>query len=76
MLKLDVLELSQISHLISFVDKACWDIPNRYTCDVVLNQQARVAHGGGMVDSLPDGPIAEKPMAVQEDAGAYGGYPS
>jgi hypothetical protein len=25
-------------------------IPNRYTSDVVLNQQARVAHQGGMAD--------------------------
>jgi hypothetical protein len=48
------------------------DIPNRYTSDVVLNQQARVAHGGGMADSLPGGPVAGKPMAVH-DAGAYGG---
>jgi hypothetical protein len=29
-----------------------------------------------MVDSLLSGSVAEKPMAVQEDAGAYGGYPS
>jgi hypothetical protein len=31
------------------------DIPNRYTSDVVLNQQARVAHQGGMADccSIP-----------------------
>jgi hypothetical protein len=43
-----------------------------YTSDVVLNQQARVAHGGGMANCLPGGPVAEKPMAVQ-DAGAYGG---
>jgi hypothetical protein len=48
------------------------DIPNRYTSDVVLNQQARVAHGGGMADCLPGGLVAGKPMAVQ-DAGAYGG---
>jgi hypothetical protein len=27
------------------------DTPNRYTSDVVLNQQARVAHQGGMADS-------------------------
>jgi hypothetical protein len=47
------------------------DIPNRYTSDVILNQQARVAHGGGMADCLPGGPIAGKPMAVL-DAGAYG----
>jgi hypothetical protein len=48
------------------------DIPNRYTSDVVLNQQAKMAHGGGMADSLPGGPVAGKPMAVQ-DTGAYGG---
>jgi hypothetical protein len=48
------------------------DIPNGYTSDVVLNQQARVAHEGGMVDCLPGGPVAGKPMAVL-DAGAYGG---
>jgi hypothetical protein len=51
---------------------AIGDIPNRYTSDVVLNQQARVAHGGGMADCLPGGPVAGKPMTVQ-DAGAYGG---
>jgi hypothetical protein len=33
------------------------DIPNRYTSDVVLNQQARVAHQGGMADCLPGGPV-------------------
>jgi hypothetical protein len=48
------------------------DIPNRYTSDVVLNQQARVAHGGGMADHLSGGPVAGKTMAVQ-GAGAYGG---
>jgi hypothetical protein len=37
------------------------DIPSRYTSDVVLNQQARVAHGGGMADSLPVGPVAGSP---------------
>jgi hypothetical protein len=40
------------------------DIPNGYTSDVVLNQQARVAHEGGMVDCLPGSPVAGKPMAV------------
>jgi hypothetical protein len=25
-----------------------------------------------MADSLPSGPVAGKPMVVQEDAGAYG----
>jgi hypothetical protein len=44
----------------------CWDIPNRYTNDVVLNLQARLAHGGGMVDCLPGGPVAGKPMTVQD----------
>jgi hypothetical protein len=48
------------------------DIPNGYTSDVVLNQQVRVAHGGGMADCLPGGPVAGKLMAVQ-DTGAYGG---
>jgi hypothetical protein len=48
------------------------DIPNRYTSDVVLNQQARVAHQGGMVDCLPGGPVARETMAVL-DAGAHGG---
>jgi hypothetical protein len=48
------------------------DIPNRYTSDVVLNQQARVAHQGGMADCLPCGLVAGKPMAVL-DAGAHGG---
>jgi hypothetical protein len=48
------------------------DIPNRYTSDVVLNQQARVAHQGGMADCLPGGPVAGKTMAVL-DAGAHGG---
>jgi hypothetical protein len=28
-----------------------------------------------MADSLPGGPVAGRPMVVQEDAGAYGGYP-
>jgi hypothetical protein len=49
------------------------DIPNRYTSDVVLNQQARVAHLGGMADCLPGGPVAGKTMAVL-DVGAYGGF--
>jgi hypothetical protein len=48
------------------------DIPNRYTSDVVLNQQARVAHKGGMADCLPGGPFAGETMAVL-DAGAHGG---
>jgi hypothetical protein len=48
------------------------DIPNGYTSDVVLNQQARVAHQGGMADCLPGGPVAGKTMAVL-DAGAYCG---
>jgi hypothetical protein len=39
------------------------DIPNGYTSDVVLNQQAWVAHEGGMADYLPGGPVAGKPMA-------------
>jgi hypothetical protein len=34
------------------------DIPNRYTSDVVLYRQTRVAHGGGMADSQPGGLVA------------------
>jgi hypothetical protein len=49
------------------------DIPNGYTSDVVLNQQARVAHQSGMADCLPGGPVAGETMAVL-DAGAYGGF--
>jgi hypothetical protein len=37
------------------------DIPNEYTSDVVLNQQARVAHRSGMADCLPGGPVAGSP---------------
>jgi hypothetical protein len=48
------------------------DIPNRYTSDVVLNQQARVANQGGMADCLPGGPVAGKTMAVL-DTGDHGG---
>jgi hypothetical protein len=49
------------------------DIPNRYTSDVVLNQQARVAHQGWYGRfSIPGGPVAEVAMAVL-DAGTYGG---
>jgi hypothetical protein len=48
------------------------DIPNGYTSDVVLNQQAKVAHQGGMADCLPGGTVAGNTMAVL-DAGAYGG---
>jgi hypothetical protein len=49
------------------------DIPNGYTSDVVLNQQARVAHPswyGGF--AIPGGPVAEANTAVL-DVGAYGG---
>jgi hypothetical protein len=49
------------------------DIPNGYTSDVVLNQQARVAHQGWYGGfAIPGGPIAEDSTAVL-DAGAYGG---
>jgi hypothetical protein len=49
------------------------DIPNRYTSDVVLNQQARVAHQGWYGGfAIPGGPVAEVVTAVL-DAGAYGG---
>jgi hypothetical protein len=34
------------------------DIPNGYTSDVVSYRQTRVAHGGGMADSQPDGLVA------------------
>jgi hypothetical protein len=56
------------SHNLVFVG----DMPNRYTSDVVLNQQARVAHQGGMADCLPGGPVAGSPWRIL-DAGAYGG---
>jgi hypothetical protein len=50
------------------------DIPNGYTSDVVLNQQARVAHQGWYGGfAIPGGPVAEVDMAVL-DAGAYGGF--
>jgi hypothetical protein len=42
------------------------------TSDVVLNQQARVAHQGGMADCLPGGPVAGSPWRIL-DAGAHGG---
>jgi hypothetical protein len=61
--------------ILKFPGATAGDIPNRYTCDVVLNQQARVSHGGGMADSLLGGPVAGQPMAILEDAGAYGGFP-
>jgi hypothetical protein len=48
------------------------DIPNRYTSDVVLNQQARVAHQGWYGGfAIPGGLVAEVATAVL-DAGAYG----
>jgi hypothetical protein len=48
----------------SFMGDACWGYTKWvFTSDVVLNQQARVAHGGGMADCLPGGPVAGKPMA-------------
>jgi hypothetical protein len=50
------------------------DIPNRYTSDVVLNQQARVAHQGWYGGfAILGGPVAEVGTAVP-DAGAYGGF--
>jgi hypothetical protein len=49
------------------------DIPNRYTSNVVLNQQARVAHQGWYGGfAIPGGPVAEVATVVL-DAGAYGG---
>jgi hypothetical protein len=58
--------------ILKFPGGTVGDIPNGYTNDVVLNQQAKVAHEGGMADCLPGGPVAGKPMAVL-DAGVYGG---
>jgi hypothetical protein len=49
------------------------DIPNRYTSDLVLNQQVRVAHQGwygGFI--ISGGPVGEVATAVL-DVGAYGG---
>jgi hypothetical protein len=52
---------------------AVGDIPNRYTSDVILNKQARVAHQGWYGGfAIPGGPVAEIDTAVL-DAGAYGG---
>jgi hypothetical protein len=49
------------------------DIPNRYTSDIVLNQQARVAHQGWYGGfAILGGLVAEVGTAVL-DAGAYGG---
>jgi hypothetical protein len=54
------------------VDQGVGDIPNRYTSDVVQNQQARVAHQGWYGGfAIPGSPVAEDSMAVQ-DAGTYG----
>jgi hypothetical protein len=59
--------------LIKYRSKAfVGDIPNGYTSDVVLNQQARVAHQGGMADCLPGGPVAGSPWRIL-DVGAHGG---
>jgi hypothetical protein len=44
--------------ILKFLGAIVGDIPNRYTSDVVLNHQARVAHQGGMADCLPGGPVA------------------
>jgi hypothetical protein len=65
-------ETMSISKLTKVITITVGDIPNRYTSDVVLNQQARVAHQGGMADCLPGGPVAGKTMAVL-DAGTHGG---
>jgi hypothetical protein len=46
---------------------------NRYTSDIVLNPQARVAYQGWYGGfALPGSPVAEVATAVL-DAGAYGG---
>jgi hypothetical protein len=59
--------------ILKFPGGYCWGIPNRYTSDVVLNQQARVAHQGWYGGfAIPGGPVAEVDTAVL-DAGAYGG---
>jgi hypothetical protein len=58
--------------ILKFPGATIGDIPNRYTSDVVLNQQARVAHQGGMADCLPGGPVAGSPWRIP-DAGAHGG---
>jgi hypothetical protein len=49
--------------ILKFPGGYCWGYTKWYTSDVVLNQQARVAHRGCMVDCLPGGPVAGKPMA-------------
>jgi hypothetical protein len=58
--------------ILKFPGATVGDIPNRYTSNVVLNQQARVTHPGGMADCLPGGSVAGKTMTVL-DAGAHGG---
>jgi hypothetical protein len=58
--------------ILKFPGATVGDIPNRYTSDVVLNQQARVAHQAGMADCLPGGPVAESPWRIL-DVGAHGG---
>jgi hypothetical protein len=58
--------------ILKFPGATVGDIPNGYTSGVVLNQQARVAHQGGMADCLSGSPVAGETMAVL-DAGAYGG---
>jgi hypothetical protein len=61
---------SESSSLGAMVDVGV--IPNRYTCDVVLNQQARVAHQGWYGGcAIPGGPTAEVATAVL-NVGAYG----
>jgi hypothetical protein len=65
-------EVSQGALTIGGCGPGVGDIPNGYTSDVVLNQQARVAHQDGMADCLSGGPVAGKIMAVL-DAGAHGG---
>jgi hypothetical protein len=62
-----------IRSFLYFKQTGVGDIPNRYNSDVVLNQQARVAHQGwygGFV--IPGGPVAEVATAVL-DASAYDG---
>jgi hypothetical protein len=57
----------------SYTSAPVGDIPNRYTSDVVLNQQARVAHQGWYGGfAIPGGPVVDVDTSVL-DAGAYGG---
>jgi hypothetical protein len=58
--------------ILKFPGGYCWGYTKWYTSDIVLNQQARLAHQCGMADCLSGGPVAREIMAVL-DAGAHGG---